>query len=141
MRRFLGAALAAVLILGSLAGCAKPAQPPKDAKPAEEPAAGATVTIHYHRYAGDYEPWDLWVWAEGKNGAGHKFTEKTDYGVKAVVTLPEAAERVGFIVRKGGDSWTAKDIGVVHATGTKTTVSHILTDRRIIALRLQLRWD
>ncbi|SHJ84450.1 pullulanase [Anaerobranca californiensis DSM 14826] len=67
-----------------------------------------TLIINYHRYEGDYRPWDLWVWADGKDGKAYQFTELTDYGVRATIYFPEEYDRLGFIVRRG--NWSAKDV-------------------------------
>ena len=105
MRRLPALLLALLMAVSFAAGCSKPKAPPPAA------SAGTTVVIHYYRYNGDYEPWDLWVWPFGKDGKAYKFEQKDDYGVTATVTFPETYDKVGFIVRKGGDSWTAKDVG------------------------------
>ncbi|HWI64211.1 MAG TPA: pullulanase-associated domain-containing protein, partial [Symbiobacteriaceae bacterium] len=105
MRRTVAMLLALLMTLGMLAACT----PKKKDVPKQE-ANGTTVTIHYYRYGGDYEPWDLWVWPSGKDGKGYTFTEKDDFGVASTITYPEKHDKVGFIVRKGGDNWTAKDV-------------------------------
>lgn len=110
VRKWLALLLSLIMTAGLLAGCAKemekPPEPPKER--AEQ--GTATLIIHYHRYNGDYEPWDLWVWVQGKEGAGYPFTDRDEFGAVAVITVPERADRLGFIVRKGGSSWTAKDV-------------------------------
>jgi pullulanase len=98
-----------LMLVSILNACTKKTD--KTGAPAPEAANGTTITIHYYRYDGAYEPWDLWVWPNGKDGAGYKFTEKDDFGMVATITYTEQHDKVGFIVRKGGDSWTAKDVG------------------------------
>ena len=44
------------------------------------------LTFHYHRYAEDYSSWDIWVWEDGKDGAGLAFSSSDDFG-KMVVFL------------------------------------------------------
>lgn len=105
MRRTFALILAFFMAVSILSGCVKQGLPP----PKEAPS-GTTLTVHYHRYQGDYESWDLWVWPFGTDGTGHKFTGEDDYGVTATITYTEKYDKLGFIVRKGGDSWTAKDI-------------------------------
>jgi pullulanase len=74
--------------------------------------AGSTrLTVNYRRVKGDYEGWNLWVWVAKPNaleGKSYPFTEKTDFGAKAVVDIPGKHTQFGFIVRKG--EWEAKDI-------------------------------
>ena len=37
---------------------------------------GVTIRLHYHREDGDYEPWDVWMWPDGGEGAGYPFEEE-----------------------------------------------------------------
>lgn len=83
----------------------------------------ATVTdvyVHYYRYQGDYDGWNLWVWQSkpvSQDGTSYTFSEDdtaTIFNYEGVVTritlegdLAEATE-LGFIVRKG--DWAQKDI-------------------------------
>ncbi|HYF77168.1 MAG TPA: type I pullulanase [Symbiobacteriaceae bacterium] len=107
MRRTLSLFLSLALIVSILTGCTTKK---KTDAPAPEAANGTTVTIHYFRYDGNYEPWDLWVWPSGKDGKGYKFDKKDDFGMLTTITYTEKHDKIGFIVRKGGDSWTAKDV-------------------------------
>ncbi len=121
MRRWTALLLSAVLLLSALTGCSQPAEQPQGETAQDEQAAQkeqegpksdetTTIIIHYYRYDENYEPWDLWVWPYGQEGKGYAFTEEDDYGVKATITLEGRHEKVGFIVRKGGDAWEAKDV-------------------------------
>ncbi|MBQ3572398.1 MAG: type I pullulanase [Clostridia bacterium] len=65
------------------------------------------LTFHYHRYAEDYSSWDIWVWEDGKDGAGLAFSSSDDFGKIATIEVP-ANSKIGFIVRKG--NWAEKDI-------------------------------
>lgn len=67
----------------------------------------ATLIIHYHRFNGDYEGWNLWIWVPGREGSSYQFDQRDSYGMKAVVALEGSHPRLGFIVRKG--NWEAKD--------------------------------
>ena len=67
---------------------------------------GVTLKIHYHREDGDYEPWDVWLWPEGGEGAGYPFAEE-DGEMVATMSVPAGKTKVGFIVRT--QDWT-KDI-------------------------------
>lgn len=74
-----------------------------------EQSADKTLIIHYLRYDENYEPWNLWLWADGAEGTVYEFTDEDDYGVVASATIPNSAEasKIGFIVRT--DDWT-KDV-------------------------------
>ncbi len=70
---------------------------------------GHNQITFYFSYPGVIENADIWVWWDGKEGSGYLFHE-CDYGVKAVINVPEEIDSVGFIVRRdcsepGGDSW------------------------------------
>lgn len=127
MRRRLALWLTLLLTLSLALGCTKKApEPPKE--------TGTTITFHYHRWDEQYQPWDLWVWPFGKEGQGFPFTEKDEYGAKAVVTLPVQTDKVGFIIRKGGDSWAGKDVGTdrfIEVKGGKSEVWLLEGEERV----------
>jgi pullulanase len=99
------------------AAATTPASPSSDTATPNTTTSSATqmdgstrLTVHYKRVKGDFEGWNLWVWAsqpEGLEGKSYPFTEKTDFGVKAVVNVPGKHTQLGFIVRRG--DWEAKD--------------------------------
>lgn len=64
------------------------------------------LKLHYHRADGNYEGWDVWLWDEGKDGAGYAFVEENGEMVATKVVTPGVTS-VGFIVRTA--DWT-KDI-------------------------------
>lgn len=68
------------------------------------------IIIHYKRIDGNYEGWNLWVWADGKDGKEVEFTSEDDYGKIAKIEL-EQVGKTGFIVKKvdGDNIWSAKD--------------------------------
>jgi len=68
------------------------------------------MVVHYHRFDGNYEGWNLWIWAKGSDGKSYEFNTEDSYGKKAEFEIEGAssAEEVGFIVRKG--EWEAKDV-------------------------------
>ncbi len=79
-------------------------------------AGGITVNIHYLRWDGAYNDWDVWAWTDSGAPDGEKTTEgayvfdKTnpdENGVVCRLTLSEPVPRLGFIVRK--PNWSAKD--------------------------------
>ncbi|WP_337101024.1 alpha-amylase family glycosyl hydrolase [Paenibacillus sp. YIM B09110] len=39
-----------------------------------------TFTIHYYRFDGTANEWNLWLWPQGVNGQGYSFTDSTDEG-------------------------------------------------------------
>ena len=67
---------------------------------------GVTLKLHYHREDGDYEPWDVWMWPDGGEGAGYPFEEE-DGEMVATMSVPSGTAKVGFIVRT--QDWT-KDV-------------------------------
>ncbi|AEH50401.1 type I pullulanase [Pseudothermotoga thermarum] len=73
--------------------------------------ASTTLVVHYHRFDGDYEGWNLWIWPVepiGQEGKSYQFTERDDFGVKATVVLDMDLTKVGIIVRLG--EWLMKDV-------------------------------
>lgn len=75
----------------------------------ETPIEGdLTVTLHYHRYDGNYTGWNVWIWPEGKDGAQYEFAETDDFGVICKFGM-EATANIGFIVKLNG--WDKKDCG------------------------------
>lgn len=67
---------------------------------------GVVLKIHYHREDNDYSSWDVWLWEEGKEGAGYAFEEVDGEMVATMQTTPGTTS-VGFIVRT--EDWS-KDI-------------------------------
>ena len=70
-----------------------------------------TIVVHYHRFEGDYEGWNLWIWPVepiSEHGKAYQFTERDDFGAKATVVLPMKLTKVGIIVRLR--NWEAKDV-------------------------------
>lgn len=75
--------------------------------------AKTVVIIHYHRFDGNYEGWNLWIWPTkpvGIAGSAYQFTGSDAYGPYAVVKFDKKYTQVGFIVRF--DDWKAKDVAV-----------------------------
>lgn len=124
------AAFAAAAMLSSCASQRESAAPVAEAivdsaraaEGAVREAAGAydTLTVHYHRFDGNYDKPGLWVWDlrnQKTPPAGEEevfAAERTDYGVVFRIDLsnygndngPE--EKLGFIPRLGQD-WNRKD--------------------------------
>ncbi len=69
-------------------------------------AEGLILKLHYHRTDGNYDGWDAWLWAAGKDGAGYPFAEENGEMV-ATMEVPAGTTQVGFIVRTS--DWT-KDV-------------------------------
>jgi pullulanase len=82
--------------------------------------AVSEIYIHYYRYAGDYDNWNIWGWQnlpEGLDGQAFQFEEDetgVEFNYGGVVTVIDVQEtfpditRMGLIVRKG--EWLEKDI-------------------------------
>ncbi len=73
------------------------------------------VYFHYWRQDCTYTNWDMWIWEKDHDGAAFNFNYKDNWGVVAAYTLSSwedpLANTLGFIVRKGGDTWADKDLG------------------------------
>ena len=69
-------------------------------------ADGVVIKLHYNRPDGSYDGWDVWFWAEGKDGNGYPFAEE-DGEMVSTFTAEAGVARVGFIVRTA--SWD-KDV-------------------------------
>lgn len=79
-----------------------------------------TIFIHYYRFGGDYDQWNMWIWQSqptSEEGSAYQFeTDNTavEYNFGGVVTEIDVAdnfpgvEELGFLVRKG--DWLEKDI-------------------------------
>ncbi|MFA5478396.1 MAG: type I pullulanase [Candidatus Muiribacteriota bacterium] len=99
-------------------------------------AYGKSLTVNYHRYDGNYDEWNLWIWLENGEGKSYNFTEKTDYGVKTIINFPEEVERIGFIVRKG--EWVEKDVDedrYIDLTKSNREIWLLSSDREIYSRR------
>ena len=98
MKKFLALILAAVVSFSI-------ASPPAAALPETK-----EITIHYHRFNGDYKDWNLWLWPKEGDGTAYAFTEDDSFGKVAKVTVPGTAkvDEIGIIVRLG--EWNAKDV-------------------------------
>jgi pullulanase len=98
------AAFAVFAVLGSLFAPAATAA-----------TSSKTITIHYHRYKGDYSTWNLWLWpANGGikvvDGSQKDFSGTDAFGVVGTWTISATTSfsQIGIIPRKG--AWVAKDI-------------------------------
>ena len=69
-------------------------------------AGDLVVKLHYNRPDGNYDDWDVWMWEEGKDGAGYPFENENGEMVATKVITPGSTS-VGFIVRTS--SWE-KDV-------------------------------
>jgi pullulanase len=70
-----------------------------------------TLIVHYHRFAGDYTGWNLWLWPyqpASLGGAEYDFSTSDAWGQVANASVPGANTQVGLIVRQG--DFVAKDI-------------------------------
>nr|WP_309868005.1 type I pullulanase [Desmospora profundinema] len=71
------------------------------------------VIVHYWRFGGDYDGWNLWAWAEGKDGQAFSFTEEDAYGKVARFQISglRAGDRIGLLPRRStpDNDWAEKD--------------------------------
>ena len=98
MKKFLALILAAVVSFSLMS-------PPAAALPET-----TEITIHYHRFDGDYKDWNLWLWPKGGEGASYAFMEDDSFGKVAKVKVPGTAkvDEIGIIVRLA--EWSSKDV-------------------------------
>lgn len=103
--------LASILLIALTAGCTtEVAEPVPPTEPETTVATGdKSLVVHYLRYDGAYDPWNLWLWPDGAEGAVYEFTEEDEFGKVARATVPGTKDvsRVGIIVRT--NEW-AKDV-------------------------------
>ena len=80
---------------------------------------GDSVQIHYKRTDNKYQPWSLWLWSPGADGAKYEFNYRTGNFVVASYALSDfnidldadPSATLGFIVAKNpGSTWDAKDV-------------------------------
>ena len=66
--------------------------------------------IHYFRDDGNYDPWCLWLWEDGKDGGVYDFNGEDEYGAYYMADFSVFSDtlknsKLGFIVRMDAD-WT-----------------------------------
>lgn len=69
------------------------------------------ILVHYHRFDGNYDGWNLWIWPVEPlscEGSEYEFNEIDDFGAKTTITLPWDLNKVGIIVRLR--QWEEKDV-------------------------------
>lgn len=71
-----------------------------------EAEGGPVLKVHYHRADEAYDGWDVWLWEQGKDGAGYAFSDEGGEMVATMDVTPGTMS-IGFIVRT--QDWT-KDI-------------------------------
>ena len=80
-------------------------------KTAEDFGGKIVLILHYHRYDGNYDGWNLWVWPhkpQSLAGKSYEFNHMDDFGPFAVITFDKKWEQLGFIVRLR--EWEKKDV-------------------------------
>ncbi len=90
--------------------------------PVESLAPKTQVIVHYQRDDKAYDIWNLWVWAEGKDGKAYEFNYDDDFGKVAVIDFSESYSKIGFIVRT--NDWE-KDIGTDRYIEVKNGLAEI----------------
>ncbi|MEN3008958.1 type I pullulanase [Pseudothermotoga sp.] len=73
--------------------------------------ASTQIVVHYHRFDGNYDGWNLWIWPVepiSREGSAYEFDEMDDFGMKVTITLPWDLNKVGIIVRLR--QWEEKDV-------------------------------
>lgn len=89
-------------------------EPPVEGDPPVEMDPNETwlqVKLHYHRSDNNYSGWDAFFWDVGnKHGYGGRDFEEEENGVVATLDVLVGTTKIGYLVRKGGDAWTSKDV-------------------------------
>ncbi|MBR4026244.1 MAG: hypothetical protein IKJ01_01630, partial [Lachnospiraceae bacterium] len=71
------------------------------------------VMFHYLREDGNYDGWDVFTWGTPNSNNAFQTNESgyvtDENGAVAEVTVTPGTQEFGYIIRKGGDSWEAKD--------------------------------
>ncbi len=62
--------------------------------------ASTDIIVHYNREDGNYTDWEIWGWAEGKDGQNFAFTEEDAFGAVSHISLDDDTSSVGFIIKK-----------------------------------------
>ena len=62
---------------------------------------GVTLKFHFYKEDGDYAPWSVWLWEQGRDGADYAFADENGEKV-ATMELTPGTMSVGFIVRTEG---------------------------------------
>ncbi|MDR2543601.1 MAG: type I pullulanase [Treponema sp.] len=77
-----------------------------------------SLIVHYHRYSGDYENWNVWIWPKDPPGNGYAFPfdslkPSADGFVTARIFYPVNTDinEFGIIIRQSvsGNNWAQKD--------------------------------
>lgn len=112
MKKILSCLLLFLMAIFTLTAC-KDKNDTNKPKPDDDPGISADpvgFTIHYKRNDSNYQPWGLWLWEDGKEGAVYEFEGTDDYGAYVTYDFTEWTDglqdsKLGFIVRKV-DSWS-----------------------------------
>lgn len=112
MKKILSCLLLFLMAIFTLTAC-KDKNDTNKPKPDADPGISADpvgFTIHYKRNDSNYQPWGLWLWEDGKEGAVYEFEGTDDYGAYVTYDFTEWTDglqdsKLGFIVRKV-DSWS-----------------------------------
>lgn len=104
MKKTLSVLISALLAFAGLTAITAPAQ-----------AADSTVTIHYHRFDGEYSAWNFWFWAvDSEVDSSHGLYFDVDesaakFGATYTFTTGEAEVGFGFLVKDGVEWEGSKD--------------------------------
>ncbi|NLJ80673.1 MAG: type I pullulanase [Firmicutes bacterium] len=89
--------------------------PPAHLRPRVRAFGQLELTIHYYRYDGDYQGWNVWAWSGNDQGRALQFIAEDDYGYVARASFGQTTDagEIGFILRRSevGNEWAAKDGG------------------------------
>lgn len=103
-----------ILSCFTLASCSNDSDPTPTPSPnPDDKTESVGFSIHYYRPDGNYEPYGIWLWEEGGEGALYEFDGEDDYGAYMQFEWKDWSEslkdnKMNFIVRRL-DSWV-KDV-------------------------------
>ena len=75
-------------------------------------ADNAFLIVHYYRFDGNYDDWNVWAWPDGQEGAAVYFQNRDGFGATAAFPLAlRGATRIGLLLRRStpDDPWAEKD--------------------------------
>ncbi|MEK5480037.1 alpha-amylase family glycosyl hydrolase [Paenibacillus sp. FSL R5-0407] len=67
-----------------------------------------SFTINYYRYDGTANDWNLWLWPDGSNGTGNKFTSNENGIAKGTYKYTQSSVNVITRLSKPGNDWAAE---------------------------------
>ncbi|ELC8441393.1 type I pullulanase [Clostridium perfringens] len=117
-----------------------------EVKPLNRNFDKVTLNLHYYRFDGNYDNWDIWAWLDGvKGGEGYPLSLEDDYGKLSTIVydgVKDADPRgIGIIVRR--PDWSDKDghvdrfINLAYANNTGEINAYLVQNNPEIVFRAE----